>query len=354
MNNKTLLTMLLCLAAHTASAQDMGIDKKTIDCGRTGFMIPVTAKFEIRNKATRPLTITKVRTDCGCTQAELPKGSLAPGEKFTLKLTYDAHILGHYIKQAAIYTDDSDTPTFIKMQGVVVAEAEDYSGNYPYNMGGLLTDIDHIEFTDVNKGERPQVVINIMNNTGGRVQPNIQHLPDYLTAEVKPETLESGRHGKLTLTLNSEGIHDYGLTQTSVYLAGKLGDKINADSELPVSVLLLPDMSKFKGTAKHTAPQMQLSANVINLGLIDGKQKKAETIIIQNVGKSLLKISSIQMFTSGVKLILGKRELKPGESTKLKVMADCDELLKARQTPRILMITNDPEQAKVTIDINVK
>ena len=35
-------------------------------------------------------------------------------------------------------------------------------------------------------------------------------------------------------------------------------------------------------------------------------------------------------------------------------MADCDELQKARQTPRILMITNDPEQAKVTIDINVK
>ena len=76
--------------------------------------------------------------------------------------------------------------------------------------------------------------------------------------------------------------------------------------------------------------------------------------VVGLLGKSLLKISSIQMFTSGVKLILGKRELKPGESTKLKVMADCDELQKARQTPRILMITNDPEQAKVTIDINVK
>ena len=60
------------------------------------------------------------------------------------------------------------------------------------------------------------------------------------------------------------------------------------------------------------------------------------------------------MFTAGLKVTLGKRELKPGESTKLKITALRDELEKQRSKPRVLMITNDPDKAKVVIKINVR
>ena len=68
----------------------------------------------------------------------------------------------------------------------------------------------------------------------------------------------------------------------------------------------------------------------------------------------MLTITSLQMFTGGLKISLGKRELKPGESTKLKLTAVRDELLKVRTRPRILMIVNDPQKPKVTITINVQ
>lgn len=354
MNNKTLIATLLCMAAYSVSAQELSTENNTVECGRTGYRIPVTAEFQIKNKGTAPITISKVRTDCGCTQAELSKRILVPGEQFTLKLTYDAHMLGHYIKQAAIYSNDTDQPLYVKMQGVVLAEIQDYSGAYPYSIGDLLTDRDQLEFDDVNKGEHPQLVINLLNNSTRRMQPNIMHLPDYITATAIPEILEAGRHGKLVMTLNSEDIHDYGLTQTSVYIASQRGEKVNSKNEIPISIELLPDMSKFDGKRKMYAPQMVLSSEEINVGMIDGKMKKAETIIIQNVGRTALDISSVQMFTAGLKLTLGKRKLQPGESTKLKVTADRDVLLKARQKPRILMITNDPDHAKVVITINVK
>jgi len=236
----------------------------------------------------------------------------------------------------------------------VLSEWEDYSGNYPFTLGSLMTDMNHVEFDNVNKGDHPEVVINILNSTSERMQPNVLHLPSYLKALVIPETLESGQKGKVTLTLNSNNIHGMGLTQTSVYLASKLGEKVGSETELPVSVVLLPDMSTFDGAAKKFAPKMKLSASNLDFGQIDGKLKKTETITITNLGQSVLNISSLQMFTGGMKLTLGKRELHPGEETKLKVSVEPDQLLKARQKPRVLMITNDPDNAKVVLNINVR
>ena len=345
------LGMLTSVAIH---AQKLNIEKTTIDCGRTGYKVPVTAEFVMKNKSLRHVTISDVRTDCGCTKVQLPKKSLAPGEKYVLRLTYDARQLGHFQKQAAVYIGGNKKPIYVMMKGVVVAEWEDYSANYPCTVGELMTDIDHVEFDNVNKGDMPEVVINVFNNSSERMQPNVMHLPSWLTAVATPETLEPGRKGRITLTLNSDTIHAMGLTQTSVYLASRLGNKVSSDNELPVSVVLLPDMSSFDGNDKKFAPKLRLSTSSLDFGYVGGKQKKNDVITLINTGQSVLNISSLQMFTNGLTLTLGKRELNPGEETKLKVTANPDVLRKARQRPRILMITNDPDNSKVVIDINVK
>jgi hypothetical protein len=46
--------------------------------------------------------------------------------------------------------------------------------------------------------------------------------------------------------------------------------------------------------------------------------------------------------------------LEPGESTKLKITANKDQLKKVRTKPRVLMITNDPDNAKVVLELNIK
>jgi hypothetical protein len=60
------------------------------------------------------------------------------------------------------------------------------------------------------------------------------------------------------------------------------------------------------------------------------------------------------MFTAGLKVTLPKRELKPGETTRLKITGINKDLKRARTKPRVLMITNDPDKPKVVITINVK
>lgn len=349
-----LIIAALCLTVFNAQAQKITANATTIDVGKTGFEVPVTATFNLRNKSNKPLIIKEVKADCGCIKVERPTKHIGANERFDIAVTYDAKMLGHFTKQIAIYSNATEKPVYLTMKGVVLEELQDYGNKYPYDMHGLLVDENELEFDDVKKGDHPERVINVFNNTSGIVTPNLLHLPPYLSAVATPEKLQPGRVGKLTVTLNSEKVHNFGLTQDNIYLAQRLGEKVSNKTLLPVSVILLPDMSRYKGNYKQYAPHMETSANELKIGIHDGKKIKSGTITIVNKGRTKLDISSLQMFTSGLNVTLDKRELQPGEETRLKVKGDRAKLLKARTRPRILMITNDPDHPKVIITVNVK
>ena len=343
-----LLLTTFHFSLFTATAQRLSVTKATIDMGRTGYEIPVTATFEMRNRGLRRLVIQDVVPDCSCTKVEYPKGEIGIGDKFTVKMTYDARMLGHYNKQAAIISNGSKNPVYITMTGVVLADLKDYSGSYPFDFNNLLSDANDLEFDNVKQGEQYTFEMGIMNNGTTIMQPNILHLPPYLSAQTYPERLTPGHSGKIVFTLNSEKIHDYGLTQTSVYLAQQLGEKVRSETEIGVSAVLLPPVK-----AIENAPQLILSDTTLVLDF-GGRSKKSGEVVLSNVGKSRLDISSLQMFTRGLKVTLGKSHLAPGETTKLKITGVAADLKKARSAPRVLMITNDPQLSKVVITINSK
>ena len=98
---------------------------------------------------------------------------------------------------------------------------------------------------------------------------------------------------------------------------------------------------------------MSLSAEQLNIAFGKKSKKKGE-IIITNTGRSSLKISSLQLFTAGLRVELSKSVLPPGATAKLRITAVRSELAKVRTKPRVLMITNDPDKPHVTITVNAK
>lgn len=344
--------MLLATFAPLA-AQRLIATKTVIDVGRTGFQQPVTAVFEFRNKSIRRLKIEGVDVDCNCTVVEYPKTVIGMGEHFQIKMTYDAQQMGHFDKQAAIISNGTTKPVYIRMKGVVVAEVQNMGASYPVDMGELLADRNELEFDNVNKGDTPVQQLHIYNNGTRALHPYLMHLPSYLSATVTPEQIGPGRSATVNVTLNSSHISSYGLTQATIYLAANPGDKASADCQIGVSTVLLPHFSPISEKQKQYMPKMHLSQDSIGFDF-HGKQKLSKVILISNVGRTALKISSLQMFTGGLKISLSKRELQPGETAKLKVTAQRSELLKVRTRPRVLMITNDPDNAKVVIPIGVK
>ena len=316
-----LLFHLFTFSPLSVNAQKLIVTQATIECGRTGYQQPITATFQLRNKGHRKLIIESIKPDCGCTTVEYPR-EVGANDKFTITMTYDARQLGHFQKMAAITSN-----------------------------GSLLLDKDVLEFDDVNKGDSPVQEIHILNNSLETMEPRLMHLPSYLEASYSSETLLPGKAATITVTLHSDLLRDYGLTKTKVFLAQKLGEKVSASNAVDMTITLLPDLTQFEGVSRAQAPKLLISETNLDFTDFQKHQKKTIDVKLTNEGQSKLTISSMQMYTGGMKVTLDNRDIEPGQSTMLHVTGYKEELAQVKGRPRILMITNDPDHAKVVINI---
>jgi len=349
------ILMLSSLLAVSASAQKISTQHQLVDCGQVEFRKPVAAEFLMKNEGDRPLVINQVLKSCGCTSVEYPKTSVAPGDSFLVKTVYDAKQMGTFHKQICLYSNASEEPFILSMRGRVVDNIVNFAGNYDAMLGEIKADVQEVEFDDVNRGDRPVQRIHIFNPTEQTMEPVVMHLPNYLQAAVSPSKVAPHRSAEITLVLDSKKLRDFGLNQTSVYLGERPGDKIAPEKEIVVSAVLLPSFEDLTTEQKALAPKIELSTTNLDMGSFNGKKKLKGEILITNKGKSNLDIRSMQMFTMGLQVQLKKSKIQPGETVKMKVTVVAAELKKSRaKHPRILMITNDPENAKVVIKLNVK
>lgn len=347
--------MLSALLALPASAQKITTQHEVVDCGQVVFNKPVTAEFVLKNDGHKPLVINNVLKSCGCTEVDYPKTGIAAGESFVIKAVYDAKQMGTFTKQVCLYTNADEEPFILSMRGKVVGSVVDFAGSYDEMLGVIKSDAQEVEFDDVNRGDRPVQRIHIFNPTDELLEPVVMHLPPYLHAFVSPSKVAPRHSAEISFVLDSKKLRDLGLNQTSVYLGERPGDRIAPEKEIVVSAVLLPGFENMTPAKKALAPNIEMSATDLNLGSFNGKKKLKGEILITNKGKSELDIRSMQMFTMGLQVNLKKSKIQPGETVKMKVTAVAADLKKSRvRHPRILMITNDPEHAKVVVKINVQ
>ena len=347
--------MLSALLALPASAQKITTQHEVVDCGQVVFRKPVTAEFVLKNDGHKPLVINNVLKSCGCTEVDYPKMGIAAGESFVIKAVYDAKQMGTFTKQVCLYTNADEEPFILSMRGKVVGSVVDFAGSYDEMLGVIKSDAQEVEFDDVNRGDRPVQRIHIFNPTDELLEPVVMHLPDYLHAFVSPSKVAPRHSAEISFVLDSKKLRDLGLNQTSVYLGERPGDRIAPEKEIVVSAVLLPGFENMTPAKKALAPKIEMSATDLNLGGFNGKKKLKGEILITNKGKLELDIRSMQMFTMGLQVNLKKSKIQPGETVKMKVTAVAADLKKSRvRHPRILMITNDPDHAKVVVKINVQ
>ena len=124
------------------------------------------------------------------------------------------------------------------------------------------------------------------------------------------------------------------------------------DNEIYVSATLLPEQT-YTADQLAAAPELHIDSTAIDMGALNGKKRLKRELVITNTGKSTLTISALQVYNPGLGVSLGKRNLKPGESDKLKITVNANtHYFKGRR--RVLLISNDPAHPKVVIDITVK
>lgn len=328
-------------------------DKTMHDFGMILWKNPVTATFKITNDGDKPLVISNVTTSCGCTVADWTKEPIMPGQSGTVSPTFDAKMLGHFRKSVGVYCNAADKPIYVAIRGEVTVNSENFTVTHPYQISAIRLDKNELEFDNANKGDKPFIELLIANTSDNVYTPVLMHLPPYLSAVASPEKIGRGRTGKITVTLDTDKLPKLGLTTASVYLSRFSGDTVGEENEIPVSAVLLPDFSHVSETVRQNPPVIQLSAEELNVGALGSKDKKSQTIVVKNTGRTDLEIQDLQVFNSALGVQLKSRTLRPGASTKLKITVFGTNLKKVKGTPRVLMITNDPANPQKTIKVNV-
>ena len=113
--------------ARTASAQDsqkaeFKFNEEKHDFGKIPQGTPVTTVFEFTNVGTTPLIITDVRPTCGCTIADFTKTPVNPGDKGSIKITYNAAFMAPFTKTIVVTSNASTPVKNLIIVGEVVAK----------------------------------------------------------------------------------------------------------------------------------------------------------------------------------------------------------------------------------------
>lgn len=94
---------------------------ETIDYGNIAKGSDGIRVFEFTNTGDAELIISNVKSSCGCTVPEKPKGPIAPGANGTIKVKYDTKRVGPIRKTVTVYSNATEPIIALKIKGVVQA-----------------------------------------------------------------------------------------------------------------------------------------------------------------------------------------------------------------------------------------
>ena len=354
---KTLLIIgVLMLWQMVAIAQPCFIpDTPAKKVGQVEWKHPIDVKFTVTNSGDQPLVLTDVQPDCDCTVARWTETPIAPNATGEVNVTFDATLLGTFDKGVAVYTNAEPHVSYLRFSGQVMAQVRDYTRTHPYKYGDVRIDTTEIAFPEVEKGNHPVIRIGVANESDRPYEPVLMHLPSYVSQVAEPAMLQPYEHGEIILTLESEQLNDYGLTQASVYLSRFTGDVVGEDNELPLSVIMIPDFSYLTEETKPSAPVIDLSTQEVDFSTLLAKKAKAKhDIIVTNQGKLPLMITKVQVFNSALGVSLKKNVIEAGQSAKLRITINKNLIDRDRHHLRVLLITNDYRHPKVEINVKAR
>jgi hypothetical protein len=137
---KLIITSLVMILTMTLGfAQSKGaiikFDKTVHDYGTIYQNADGTCEFTFKNEGDEPLTLTNVRSSCGCTIPKWPKEPILPGQTGTIKVTYDTKRLGVISKQITVMSNAGESSVLLNIKGNILQKPSEIMPEKPVNDG---------------------------------------------------------------------------------------------------------------------------------------------------------------------------------------------------------------------------
>ena len=109
-------------AAQTTPKDSIVFESLTHDYGTIVQGGDGTCEFKFANKGKAPIVLNDVKASCGCTVPEWTKTPVNPGEKGTIKVTYNTNNVGAFTKSITVNSNAKNSPLVLTIKGIVTAK----------------------------------------------------------------------------------------------------------------------------------------------------------------------------------------------------------------------------------------
>ena len=126
MRVRYIFLFLFLMSAAMLHAQPRFVpDVEIKKLGEVEFQQPKKVVFGFTNRGNQPLKITAAKASCGCIDVSYPTAEIPAGKGGEISMVYDANILGSFYKEVEVFTNASEEPAYLTIQGTVVVEVKD-------------------------------------------------------------------------------------------------------------------------------------------------------------------------------------------------------------------------------------
>ena len=105
--------------APDPNAPDIKWENPTIDYGTINKGAPGEREFKFVNVGKSPLILSSCRGSCGCTVPQCPTEPIMPGQKGSIKVTYDTQRVGPFTKTVTVTSNAKNATETLKITGTI-------------------------------------------------------------------------------------------------------------------------------------------------------------------------------------------------------------------------------------------
>ena len=165
---------------------------------------PLFVRFALQNTGTQPLAITRIRTDCGCTEATPSKSLLQPSEKGVITVVYTPkNHPGTVDASTFVYSSLSDTHPIARLSLLgEVLPSRNVWDRYRYTMGNLKLKQNRVLF---DFSRRKVVTERILCGNSGTQDMHLEAvgLPDYIQFYTSPRVITPGEEADIVIRVDA-------------------------------------------------------------------------------------------------------------------------------------------------------
>ncbi len=355
MKYTSFIVLVLLLSVNTfGQVGKIQFEKTTHDFGKIKEEIKSAVyNFKFTNTGDGDLKLLNVRTSCGCTASEYTKVPIKPGEKGEIKVTYHtSHRPGSFRKSITVTINNPDKPnTVLFIKGFVIPKSKTKGDFYPTSMGNLKLMSNHLALNDVKTNEVKVDSMKIYNNWGHPMTMSFEQVPPHIKVKLAngKNEIGVGQETYIVVTYNAKLKKDFGLVYDRILML--TNDNVQPRKTLTVSARLSQDFSNLSPKDLKKAPKIVFDEYNYNFGKVKSGTVITYKFHFKNEGKKPLDILKVKTSCGCTTTKLKETTYKKGKSGVIEVNFNTSGR-KGRQHKTITVITNDPKNPEILLNIN--